>query len=729
VSTTDSSAPAEREAAVPSAWTSFWSLVWRYDRTKISFPVSVRNAVGVALPLVAGLAAGHLREGAVVALGALNVSYSDGTDVFRERARRLFLASVFVSLAILAGAVVAANPVLCVIAAGLAALAAGQLVAFGQTAADIGTVSLVTLIIFTGQALPAREAVIAGLLGLLGALLQSGLALASWPAYRYQPLRRALGEFYAELAKAAQAQINAHASPVATKQSIAAQETLSRYGVDPSDETERYRSLLDQAERIRLSLLALGRSRRRLEREDEAGRTAAGIPLEALNNFLKKAAAVLDAIGTSLSTPPAKSPDLLLPATMNVLAPDAGAGLSPFGLALLEDIRYQTEALGGQLRAALQLARGGVREAVAVPGLAASPAFRERWIFILTTLRSSLTFRSAAFRHAVRLAVAVAICEAIGSFFQFFHFTWLPMTVAIILKPDFSTTYSRGILRLLGTLAGLLLATLLKHWLVPSPWLDIAFVAIFVFILRSYGAANYGVFTTAVSALIVYLFSLSGMPPKEVVEARALQTVAGGAIALLTYWVWPTWEDTGLDDRFASMLVAYRGYFVSLANAYGRHQHGTDQARSEIDRQRLAARLARTNLEASVLRHSAEPRASKGRLRAITAMMASSHRLVHAVMSLETGLERTVDVKARPAFASFVAEVTQTLTHLAAQMRGGKVAAREFPDLRAAYRELAGQGSETVDRYVLVNIETDRIVNSLNTLAEQVRAWQRLTRR
>jgi hypothetical protein len=63
------------------------------------------------------------------------------------------------------------------------------------------------------------------------------------------------------------------------------------------------------------------------------------------------------------------------------------------------------------------------------------------------------------------------------------------------------------------------------------------------------------------------------------------------------------------------------------------------------------------------------------------------------------------------------------------QMRGTNIATREFPDLRQANRELIEQGSDAVDRYALVNVETDRIANSLNTLSEQVRVWQRLARK
>lgn len=724
--------PPEAQLTTQSIWNSFWAIVRRYDRTKISFPVSLRNAFGIALPLVSGLATGHMGPGLAMATGALNVSYSDGSDVYRVRARRLLLASVFVGLAVFAGSLTGNSALVSVALVGVAAFVAGLMVALGQTAADLGTITLVTLIIYNAHWLGPGDAVLAGILALLGGLLQSGLALASWPVRRYQPLRRSISALYLAMAEATRAPVNVHAPPPATAQSTAAQEAMARYGIDHSVDAERYRSLLNQAERIRLSILALGRLRRRLEREFENGQTQASAPLESLTRFLSRTAEVLEGIADSLSNQNSKAPATALPnnlpVALNILEADSQTGLSPFGLALLEDIRYQTEALGGQLRAALELARGGPGESDAAPGLTEIPEFRERVSNLLTTLRASLTLQSAACRHAVRLGVTVALGEAAGRMFGFHRFYWLPMTVAIILKPDFSTTYSRGILRLAGTLLGLALATLLNLLFVSSPWLDVGFVTVFAFLLRSFGAANYGVFTTAVSALIVYLFALSGVTPKEVVESRALDSLAGGALALLAYWIWPSWEDTALAGRFATMIETYRDYFASLANSYLAGGLDSEQNRRETDRQRLASRLARTNLEASVLRYSAEPRADKPRLSAVSAMMASSHRLVHAMMSLETGLGRTVKVRARPAFASFRDAVTHTLTNLAIEFRGTSVPPRQYPDLRRVHRELIGQGSEEVDRYALVNIETDRITNSLNTLAEQVRQWRRINR-
>ena len=75
-----------------------------------------------------------------------------------------------------------------------------------------------------------------------------------------------------------------------------------------------------------------------------------------------------------------------------------------------------------------------------------------------------MTFESAAFRHAIRLAVCVALAAAVGRAVSWHRTYWLPMTVAIVLKPDFTATFSRGVLRVTGTLTGLAFATLLFHF-------------------------------------------------------------------------------------------------------------------------------------------------------------------------------------------------------------------------------------------------------------------------
>jgi uncharacterized membrane protein YccC len=294
------------------------------------------------------------------------------------------------------------------------------------------------------------------------------------------------------------------------------------------------------------------------------------------------------------------------------------------------------------------------------------------------------------------------------------------MTVAIILKPDFTTTFARGVLRLAGTAVGLLIATVLFPVLSPTALAEVAGVAVFAFILRCYGPANYGIMVLAISAMVVVLFALAGVPPANVVASRSLNTAVGGLLALGVYGAWPTWERTQVSETLAQVLDAYREYFRRVRDAY---LHPDENRAHDLDAGRLNARRARTNLEGSVERFRSEPGVGPDAVALLASILASSHRFAHAVLALEAGLTRSNPVPARREFIEFANEVELRLHSLAAMLRGSPVHKEELRDLRARHHALVHAGDPLTHRYALVNVETDRITNSLNTLTEQLFTW------
>ena len=143
----------------------------------------------------------------------------------------------------------------------------------------------------------------------------------------------------------------------------------------------------------------------------------------------------------------------------------------------------------------------------------------------------------------------------------------------------------------------------------------------------------------------------------------------------------------------------------------------------ELDRLRKDARRSRSNAETSADRLSAEPGGDAETLRLMNAMLASSHRFIHAVMSLEAGLALSRSAPARDAFRTFSHDLEKALYFLAARLRGSAVAPGDLADLREDHNRLVRSGDSLNERYALVNVETDRLTNSLNTLAGQVFRW------
>jgi uncharacterized membrane protein YccC len=377
------------------------------------------------------------------------------------------------------------------------------------------------------------------------------------------------------------------------------------------------------------------------------------------------------------------------------------------------------DAISGQMRAAIKMAGD-----ITPQGIEESRQSEKRlpWRMRFTSLwprfEANFNFRSAVFRHGVRLAATVAVAETLSRSLETPRAYWLPMTAVLVLKPEFTVTFTRGLLRIAGTMLGLLLATAMFHFLPPGVGLEVVLIGAFVFLLRWIGPANYGIFGIAVSALIVLMIAITGVAPKNVIWARGLNTLMGGTLALIAYAVWPTWERTQVDEVVARLLDSYRLYFTNVIEYLEGNPSVTP---TDLDRLRLASRLARTNALASVDRMQAEPWTRADDIPLLTGMLASSHRFIHAVLSVEAGF--VAGNKIRDEFRAFASDVNAVLAGLAAELRRTLPAGHKWPDLREDHRRLIQNPLGIIEQYALVNVEADRMTNSLNTLREQVERW------
>jgi uncharacterized membrane protein YccC len=704
-----------------NAWRQQWRKVIHFDHGRMEPWIALRNTIGVTLPLMVGIALGMPLGGLAVSTGALQVSYSDGHGPYAQRAKQMLTATLLCAVAVVAGGLVGENRFLAVIVPSLWAFAAGLGVCIGPTAEGLGVISLVTLIIYSAQPLSPEIALLSGVLALGGGLLQAALALMLWPVRRYQPERRVLAELYNQLSSAAIVPTGPEGGPPASEQSTVARETLAGLGNDNSLQAERYWSLLNQAERIRLSLLTLRRLRKRMERDAEVSSR-----VDMVQRFLDVSAAVLAKIGQSLSMGEAtirvQEKLLELETLAESLRAEETKPASSFLSAMTRDARHQMDALIGQLRSATRSVSDTTSAGFeALASRDATQPWPRRITGMMPILFANLTPQSSAFRHAIRMALCLAVGEVVARQIHNGRSYWLAMTIVLVLKQEFSATFSRGLLRIGGTIVGLLLATGLFHFFPPGIVLKVVLVAIFVFLLRWAGAANYGVFTIAVSALIVVLVAFTGVSPKAVILARGEMTCLGGLIALAAYLAWPTWERTQAGQVLAQVLEACQIYFHAVAEAY---LQGNSRNEAELNRVRLATRLARSNLDASADRLREEPGTQPQQIDLLTAMRANLHRFVRATMALEA-----VPVGAEPVheeFRDFTHDVEKTLELLATALRGAKLNLRNMVDLREDHRRLVRATNSEMTRHGLVNEETDRMTNSLNTLRQQVLQWERL---
>ena len=105
-------------------------------------------------------------------------------------------------------------------------------------------------------------------------------------------------------------------------------------------------------------------------------------------------------------------------------------------------------------------------------------------------------------------------------------------------------------------------------------------------------------------------------------------------------------------------------------------------------------------------------------------MIASSHRFVHAIMALEAVETKNTATPASPELQRFVADIQTILLGLERVLHGQKAGSTEMPDLRNDFRVLLKADDQCFHAHALEAVEGDTIVNSLNTLREQILRWR-----
>ncbi|MDN5874070.1 MAG: FUSC family protein [Sinobacteraceae bacterium] len=241
-----------------------------------------------------------------------------------------------------------------------------------------------------------------------------------------------------------------------------------------------------------------------------------------------------------------------------------------------------------------------------------------------SALRVQLTFRSITFRHALRVAVASGLGLWAAGTFNTSHRMWLPMTVILVLQPEFGATWKRLWERVGGTLIGVLIAGGL-YFLVQGTVGEIVVIVLFCFGMFYFTRSSYGLGVVMLTP--VFLLLIKVLDPGASLQLfgfRLLDTVGGGVLALLAaYLLWPLWQRGNFLPQCAVAVRSQRDY---LAEAFALPGDG-QLSHPALMRLRHRAERESDNVEASLRRMLAEPQRSRGDARAVFGFMTFLRRL------------------------------------------------------------------------------------------------------
>jgi uncharacterized membrane protein YccC len=378
-------------------------------------------------------------------------------------------------------------------------------------------------------------------------------------------------------------------------------------------------------------------------------------------------------------------------------------------LGQLRAVDRLTDALAGERRLPLPRIAGG-RQSLQLSGSLAGA---------LGKLRQTATDPSApAWRHALRLGVLLPLADLMSRLLPWQRGYWVPLTTMVVLKPDYAATVQRGAARLLGTGLGVVVGGLLVATTHPSGAGLVTAVALTAWGSYTVFASSYTVYTFVLTALVVLLVSAGDPKPLSAVADRGLDTLIGGALALLGYLAWPTREEATLRATSTRLLNALADYAEFVLSGYVEGRYDA-QLRSRATELARAARRARADAQASLDRALAEPSHLRPETDAAASALAGARRIVITLHALRTTLQDNTEHVPVPEVQPLTRDVVAALRELAA------ATAEQRPPCLPALREaqhtlesLAEAEPLTLHgrRLALVAAHLDPLVDAIDTV-------------
>ena len=471
----------------------------RPKRAPVPWADMVRAALAICVPLSAGIVLHQRATGLLMAMGGLLGIVVDNGGPFTARIKRVGSAAVFggaVGLAI--GSVIHGRGWIAVLALVVVAGVSALLSAVNDT----GSVTGLQLLIYSALGLgplgalrPWWHTALGFMLGTAWALL---LTVPGWLLSPRAAEQRSVAAVYRALA----GQLRAASTP--------------GYAQERRAVTAALNTAYDTVLTARST--AGGRNRR----------------MQRLVILLNQSNLIAEA-GTALNLEGTRPPDAV-PAALDQVADVIERGGKPPAMPPLPGTSPGTATLRDTLDRLARVLSGDWTP----PDASARPrgAWRDRLAEYGDRMTSRLTRR-----FTIRLMACIGMAGVLIEVLPLQRSYWLVLTVAIVLKPDFGSVFTRAVQRGLGTVAGAVLGAVIIIVVPYGPWLLLPFAALAA--LLPYGRSrNFGLQAVFLTPLVVVLIDLLSPGGWQLAEARLLDTLLACAVVLLVgYAPWPgSWQ-------------------------------------------------------------------------------------------------------------------------------------------------------------------------------------------
>lgn len=514
----------------------------------------LRISLGTGLPLLAGVLSGNIAPFLYAALGAFLTEVTTRLGRYRERFRMIAISTAIGATGCLIGPAIAGHGLVTLIVLMLVGFASGIISSYGA-AFSTGALYMLVLAIVHASTASSMPAWAVGACFVAGAALVTAMLAVEALADRDRPERVLRANLIRALAGLARAQDRAAAETArraVTDQTRAAYDMLIEMR---SHDAGRTRDMARTADMLslahQLTMAIIGAHRDRKERQT--------------------AADMLDAVADAHEVN-GRQPAL------------SGDGELARLCRQLSDTLWRTNTVEGG-------------------SLDATGRHRTRFTSaaMLTGIRKLVVGREVI-DAALRLALCIGIAEIAGRFVSGDHAYWVPITVAIIMKPDFGSVFVRAVHRSIGTVIGVLIGMALIK-LIPDRIGLVAAIAVLAALQPLAALRSYATKVVLLTPVVLLMIEIAvPAAPFHYGLQRLDDTLVGAAIVLVFgYLIWPRSQNVTLASAFAASSRAVADFLAAASDG------GAEGAGKTLGETEFAAYRKLSDLRTQLQKFSAEP--------------------------------------------------------------------------------------------------------------------------
>ncbi|MEJ2654890.1 MAG: FUSC family protein [Acidihalobacter sp.] len=694
----------------------------------LHFSVALRGTIAVGTPLIALNALGHPTVSLLATIGALQSTMADVGGSYRGRVLTLLLACILVPTAATLGSLLMPWWWAVTLGMTLLSLAVGLARSLGQLGTSLGFATAVSYLIGTALGGSASSAVLehAGAL-LLGSVWTLCVALALWSLRPYKRLEYEVADCFAKVA--ALVRTAANKDFTASEEQIAQRRHALRQSIERARQAigqlssgtdgrsltlPRLLVLVRSAARIGANAVTLADIQRSEGRESESALAIYTRAVSALADANLVIAHHLSRGGGELDLQPLADGLTELreelertrgrediPDTLQLNLQHAIGVLDRTLLHLHNAAEVLTQLFGKEHGLGNRL----------LPRIYIGDLIRRGRL----ALRANLNTRSLIFRHALRMSLAMATATACYTLLHLPHGLWIPLSVMVVLQPDFGGTRQRSVQRTIGTIAGVAIAGVLITLMHERVLIELTLLPL-IFLTLLFLRSRYTLGVTLLTPFVILLLDLLIPGDIAAIFERIADTVAGAVLALLAgYWLWPSWQRERLPLQLAQALEANRDYAQAILE---RLAGGSEFDQTTHGLRRLAE-LEAVNTDAAYQNLLAEPAHTRGDVASTFSLVSYNERMSRNLTALGEHLGTPLQAYPRDALERWADQFLLTLDAVAGTIAGRLEVRPEltaFEAADAALRETPSSDGSAHEQRLLIEPLLQKIATDVSAL-------------